>query len=155
MPRRPTWKEKTKEELEKSEAEAYLNWRRKLAELEESNAEIQITPYEKNIEVWKQLWRVTERSDLMVQIVDGRDPLFFRSEDLVDYVMSLGEAKHKKLSLLLINKSDLVPEDVRIRWNKYLMKCKINHIFFSAKQESHSNQEEESEQTKEESVMKA
>ena len=79
MPRRPNWRNKTKQELEKSETEAYLNWRRNLASLEEESTEIQITPYEKNIEVWRQLWRVSERSDLMVQIVDGRDPLFFRS----------------------------------------------------------------------------
>ena len=78
-----------------------------MAELEESNVEIQITPYEKNIEVWRQLWRVTDRSDLMIQIVDGRDPLFFRCEDLVDYVQSLHA---NKKSLLLINKSDLIPE---------------------------------------------
>lgn len=108
MPRRPAWKGKTKEELEKSEAEAYLNWRRKLANLEESDTAIQITPYEKNIEVWKQLWRVTDRSDLIVQIVDGRDPLFFRSEDLVEYSKEMSEGKKK--SLMLINKSDLVPE---------------------------------------------
>lgn len=66
----------------------------------------------------------------MVQIVDARDPLFFRSEDLVDYIH---EVNPEKKSLLLINKSDLVPEEVRIRWNTYLNEQKINHIFFSAK----------------------
>lgn len=35
MPRRPKWKElENKEELSKLEAEAYLAWRRNLAELE-------------------------------------------------------------------------------------------------------------------------
>lgn len=43
----------------------------------------------------------------MIQIVDGRDPLFFRSEDLADYVKELNPSKK---SLLLINKSDLVPQ---------------------------------------------
>ena len=70
----------------------------------------------------------------MVQIVDGRDPLFFRSEDLVDYVENITTESNKKISLLLINKSDLVPEEVRIRWSKYLVENGINHIFFSAKQ---------------------
>ncbi len=50
--------------------------------VEEKNTQIQITPYEKNIEVWKQLWRVVDRADMIIQIVDGRDVLFFRSEDL-------------------------------------------------------------------------
>lgn len=131
MPRRPKWKElENKEDLNKLQAEAYLTWRRSLAELEEKNHDIKITPYEKNIEVWKQLWRVTERADLMVQIVDGRDPLFFRCEDLVQYINQISPDKK---SLILINKSDLVPEDVRKRWNVYLNKEKINHIFFSAK----------------------
>ncbi len=118
MPRRPKWKElENKEDLNKLQAEAYLTWRRSLAELEEKNHDIKITPYQKNIEVWKQLWRVTERADLMVQIVDGRDPLFFRCEDLVQYINQISPDKK---SLILINKSDLVPEDVRKRWNIYL-----------------------------------
>lgn len=36
------------------------------------------TPYEKNLDFWRQLWRVIERSDLIVQIVDARNPLMFR-----------------------------------------------------------------------------
>ena len=27
-----------------------------------------LTPFEKNIEVWRQLWRVLERSDIVVQV---------------------------------------------------------------------------------------
>jgi ribosome biogenesis GTPase A len=44
-----------------------------------------MTPFEKNLEVWRQLWRVLERSDAVVQVVDSRDPLFYRSEDLEAY----------------------------------------------------------------------
>lgn len=47
---------------------------------------ITLTPYEKNLEVWKQLWRVVEKSDILVQVVDGRDPLFYRCVDLEKYV---------------------------------------------------------------------
>lgn len=61
---------------------AFLEWRRGLAQIEEKFYDIQITPYEKNIDVWRQLWRTIEKSDILVQIVDGRDPLFFRCEDL-------------------------------------------------------------------------
>ena len=38
-----------------------------------------MTPFEKNLEVWRQLWRVVERSKVVVQIVDARNPLLFRS----------------------------------------------------------------------------
>jgi large subunit GTPase 1 len=73
--------------------------------VEEKNSDIKITPYEKNIEVWKQLWRVVDRADMIIQIVDGRDALFFRSEDLEEYVK---EVNPNKKSLILVNKSDLV-----------------------------------------------
>ena len=85
-----------------------------------------LTPYERNIQVWRQLWRVIERSHLIVQIVDARNPLTFRCKDLEDYVSEVGigpsavvdeetgelieqqERKGIRRSLLLINKSDLL-----------------------------------------------
>ena len=74
-----------------------------------------LTPFERNIEVWRQLWRVLERSHLVVQIVDARNPLRFRCEDLEAYVQDVegaegeaGTGKGKRRSLLLINKADLL-----------------------------------------------
>lgn len=74
----------SRDELDENERAAFLKWRQSLAELE-SNETVLLTPFEKNIEVWRQLWRVVERSDLVVQIVDGRNPLLFRSIDLEKY----------------------------------------------------------------------
>lgn len=83
IPRKPQWsKEDTKAEFIAKENEAFLDWRRKLALVEEKEQHIKMTPFEKNIEVWKQLWRVVERARVLVQIVDARDPLFYRCEDL-------------------------------------------------------------------------
>jgi len=45
----------------------------------ETNEKLVLTPFEKNLEVWRQLWRVVERSDIIVQIVDSRNPLLFFS----------------------------------------------------------------------------
>ena len=50
---------------------------------------IQVTPFEKNIEVWRQLWRVLERCDMAVQIVDARNPLMYYTEDLMKYASEL------------------------------------------------------------------
>ena len=79
-----------------------------------------LTPFERNIEVWRQLWRVLERSHLIVQIVDARNPLRFRCEDLEDYVNDVegtegeaGTGKGKRRNLLLINKADLLTEKQR------------------------------------------
>lgn len=78
IPRRPVWTEETtKEELDRAEKDAFLTWRRELAEVEESSGNI-FTPFEKNIEFWRQLWRVIERS--------GKDfDLRFLSKNLTDY----------------------------------------------------------------------
>ena len=78
IPRRPVWNESTtKEQLDRAEKDAFLDWRRILAEKEEERGVV-FTPFEKNIEFWRQLWRVIERSDLVVQLVDARRPLLFR-----------------------------------------------------------------------------
>lgn len=130
VPRRPYWDEyTTKTELQRQEGEAFLEWRRKLANLQESNEDLLLTPFERNIEVWKQLWRVVERSDLVVQIVDARDPLLFRSVDLERYVKEIDE---RKQNLLLVNKADLLTRKQRIIWAKYFISRGISFTFYSA-----------------------
>lgn len=72
--------------------------------------ELTVTPFEKNLEVWRQLWRVVERSDLVVQIVDARNPLFFYCRDLESYVK---EVDPTKKCMLLVNKADLLTNQQR------------------------------------------
>lgn len=74
-----------------------------------------------------------DRAHILIQIVDVRDILFYRCEDLEKYVEEVD--KNKKV-LLLINKSDLASEEIRKQWSIYLNQSKINFIFFSAKIES-------------------
>ncbi|XP_019578884.2 large subunit GTPase 1 homolog isoform X2 [Rhinolophus sinicus] len=82
IPRRPKWDKKTSpEELKQAEKDNFLEWRRQLVRLEEEQKLI-LTPFERNLDFWRQLWRVIERSDIVVQIVDARNPLLFRCEDL-------------------------------------------------------------------------
>lgn len=129
VPRRPKWDESTTpEELDALERESFLNWRRGLAELQENN-DLLMTPFERNLEVWRQLWRVIERSDLIVQIVDARNPLMFRSEDLESYVKAVDSRKE---NLLLINKADMMTYKQRKAWASYLKGAKIAYRFFSA-----------------------
>lgn len=67
----------TADEVDRQEKDAFLVWRREIALLEQSNENKKVTPFEKNLEVWRQLWRVLERSDLICQIVDARNPLLY------------------------------------------------------------------------------
>lgn len=130
VPRRPKWnKDMSAEQLDRLEREAFLNWRRSLADLQENN-DLLLTPFERNIQVWRQLWRVIERSDLVVQIVDARNPLLFRSVDLDRYVHELGA---NKKTLLLVNKADLLSREQRQAWADYFKKEGIDYVFSSAK----------------------
>jgi len=116
VPRRPVWKEgMDAAELDERERTAFLGWRRYLANLEEVDGEC-LTPFEKNLEVWRQLWRVIERSQLVVQIVDARNPLLFRSIDLERYASELVPPRP---CILLVNKADLLSQAQREEWAAY------------------------------------
>ena len=133
-------------ELDRQEREAFLSWRRGLAELSEKE-DLLLTPFERNIEVWRQLWRVLERSHLVVQIVDARNPLRFRCEDLEAYVGDIEgpegekgsstvkggkEKKGKRKTLLLVNKADLLTRKQRTKWADYFDANEVQFAFYSA-----------------------
>ena len=138
VPRRPKWdKNTTAAELDRNEKEAFLDWRRNIAEYEEkiaasSATRVTVTPFEKNLEVWRQLWRVVERSNLIVLVVDGRNPQFYLSTDLRSYVeMELG-----KPLIVVVNKCDYLSATQRQMWHEYFKKQDgLEHVFFSAVQE--------------------
>jgi len=129
LPRKPDWHGKDIETQKRDENTSFVAWRRELAALEEHFREIVLTPFEKNLDVWKQLWHVIEKSHVVVQIVDCRDPYFFRCEDLEAYVKEVSDAK---VNFLVLNKADLVPEEVRARLSANLTSRAIQHVFFSA-----------------------
>ena len=58
----------TAHEIETQENMAFLEWRRDIASMEQDNIALAITPFEKNIDIWRQLWRVIEKSDLLLQV---------------------------------------------------------------------------------------
>lgn len=133
IPRRPHWDESTSPEaLQMAEKDSFLQWRRELAQLEEEQKLI-LTPFERNLEFWRQLWRVIERSDVIVQIVDARNPLLFRCPDLESYV---SEVSKEKVNMLLINKADLLTRKQRKVWARHFEKEGLKAVFWSALAES-------------------
>ncbi|KAK5869819.1 hypothetical protein PBY51_024507 [Eleginops maclovinus] len=140
IPRRPHWDEGTSAvELQQAEKDSFLEWRRKLAHLEEEQ-KLFLTPFERNLEFWRQLWRVIERSDVVVQIVDGRNPLLFRSADLELYVKEVSE---HKVNMVLVNKADLLTRQQRRAWATYFQKQGLRAVFWSALAESERLEAEE------------
>ena len=118
--RRPAWTTSmTGPQVRDAEDRAFLEWRRNLADLEE-NEGVVLSPFERNVDFWRQLWRTVERSDIIVQIVDARDPLFFLSTDLFKYVGEVAELQGKKKNcVLLVNKADFVSDALRREWEQY------------------------------------
>lgn len=58
---RPKWDvNTTAEQLQAAERDEFIEWRRRLAKIQEVDG-VLLTPYEKNLEFWRQLWRVVER----------------------------------------------------------------------------------------------
>ncbi|KAJ3600015.1 hypothetical protein NHX12_033967 [Muraenolepis orangiensis] len=129
IPRRPMWDENTSATaLQQAERDSFLVWRRELAQLEEEQKFI-LTPFERNLDFWRQLWRVIERSDVVVQIVDGRNPLLFRCLDLEAYVK---EVSKNKVNMVLVNKADLLTREQRRVWARYFQKEGLRAVFWSA-----------------------
>jgi large subunit GTPase 1 len=156
VPRRPAWDETTTaEQLDQREKDSFLEWRRAIAEREEelalkssTTSSLGVTPFEKNLEIWRQLWRVLERCSCIVQIVDARNPLFYLSQDLKQYTTEeLG-----KPMLLLINKSDYLSPVQRQAWSDYLSHPdhKWEHVFFSAHESQKAVDEEAAREAEEE-----
>ncbi len=136
IPWRPSWtKDMTGTQLKAIEEKAFLEWRRGMAIVEE-NSEVVITPFEKNLNVWRQLWHVVEKSDIIVQVVDARNPLLYRCTDLEKYVKFISKRMygdmHRKRSMLVVNKADLLTEDQRKMWAKWFDANRVPFIFYSA-----------------------
>ena len=65
----------------------------------------------------KVLDQVIENSDVILEVLDARDPLTCRNKDLENKIKS---GKNSKKIILVLNKIDLIPVQNAIDWQKYL-----------------------------------
>lgn len=63
----------------------------------------------------KELKKVIEAADVVIQVLDSRDPEGCRNNELEQNVL-----KQNKKMLLIVNKIDLVPPQNARAWQKYL-----------------------------------
>ncbi|XP_012153822.1 nucleostemin 2 [Megachile rotundata] len=63
--------------------------------------------------IWNELYKVIDSSDVILQVLDARDPLGTRSPPVEKYLKT--EKPHKHL-MFILNKVDLVPNWVTQRW---------------------------------------
>ncbi|KAJ3654218.1 hypothetical protein Zmor_013420 [Zophobas morio] len=69
--------------------------------------------------IWNELYKVVDSSDVLLQVLDARDPMGTRSSYLEKYLRT--EKPHKHL-IFILNKVDLVPTWATQRWVAILSK---------------------------------
>ncbi|GAA93963.1 uncharacterized protein L969DRAFT_92904 [Mixia osmundae IAM 14324] len=127
-PYRPKWRyTMTKREVEANEEMAFANWLATTDELVNPAAKVEEdepveteerapTYFERNLNVWRQLWRVTEVSSILLVLLDCRCPLLHLPPSLQTYLINL---KPKKQIILVLTKTDLSNEAADA-WTTYL-----------------------------------
>eukprot|EP00796_Vickermania_ingenoplastis_P010474 gene10474-7279_t len=75
-----------------------------------------LNAFERNIDVWRQLWRTVEASDVVVVVADSRYPILHLPLSLLRYIA----VEEQKPCVILLNKSDLTPKDVLAGWTSFL-----------------------------------
>ena len=63
--------------------------------------------------IWNEVYKVIDSSDVVIQVLDARDPMGTRSKHIETYMKK--EKAHKHM-ILLLNKVDLVPTWVTQKW---------------------------------------
>ncbi|OGM40045.1 nucleolar GTP-binding protein 2 [Aspergillus bombycis] len=69
--------------------------------------------------IWNELYKVIDSSDVVIHVIDARDPEGTRCRSIEKYIRE--EAPHKHL-IFVLNKCDLVPTGVAAAWVRHLSK---------------------------------
>jgi len=67
--------------------------------------------------IWEELYKVIDSSDVLIYVLDARNPNGTRTRSLEDHVRKNCPSKHL---VFVLNKCDLVPTSVTQKWVKYL-----------------------------------
>jgi ribosome biogenesis GTPase A len=78
---------------------------------------------------WRLLARTINKADIVMEVLDIRDPLSTHSDRLEEMIDALG----KKL-VIVLNKSDLVPRDIAEEWVYHFRNAGYNAFYMSATQ---------------------
>jgi len=69
--------------------------------------------------IWEELYKVIDSSDVLLYVLDGRNPNGTRTKFIENYLQKKCPNKHL---VFILNKCDLVPTSVTNKWVKYLSK---------------------------------
>ncbi|KAL4133277.1 hypothetical protein PRIC2_003596 [Phytophthora ramorum] len=113
-PKRPKWTySMSKEKVDNNESLMFDQW---LTKIHDKYDNEHLNHFEHNLEVWRELWRVTERATHVVVVADVRNPLLHIPASVYDLVTK----ELKKPMVVVLNKVDLIPTTVVQLWKRYL-----------------------------------
>lgn len=128
IPLRPAWNNRmSREQVQSNEEERFNKY---LEVIYKAIPPQRLNHFEHNLDVWRQLWRTSELSDVIVICVDARHPQFHFPPSLYDFVVK----KMGKPCVVVFNKIDLVPQRVLNEWHDYFKTTfpGVNVVFFTS-----------------------
>ncbi|KAF9189930.1 Guanine nucleotide-binding-like protein 1 [Haplosporangium sp. Z 767] len=113
FPARPKWDYTMSRQLvEANEKRMFEEW---LESIYDRYPTEELSYFELNLDVWRQLWRVLEISDIIMIIVDIRHPVIHFPPSLYHYVVN----EMKRKLVVVFNKVDLVAPNTLFAWKQY------------------------------------
>ncbi|KAF9583484.1 Guanine nucleotide-binding-like protein 1 [Lunasporangiospora selenospora] len=113
FPKRPHWDySMSREQVEQNETQMFNQW---IESIYNRYPTEELSYFEHNLEVWRQLWRVLEISDIIMVIVDIRHPVIHFPPSLYNYVVK----DMKRKLVVVFNKVDLVAPNTLFAWKEY------------------------------------
>ncbi|CRH03913.1 GTPase, putative [Plasmodium relictum] len=91
----------------------------KKSEVEKKYSNDQLLKIGQSKRIWNELYKVVDSSDIILEVLDARDPIGTRCKKLEE---SLKKDRPHKHIILIINKIDLIPTSVAEKWIKILSK---------------------------------
>lgn len=79
--------------------------------------------------IWTELHKVLDSSDVILHVLDARDPEGTRCKLIEEYIQN--DAPHKHL-IFVLNKADLVPTDICSKWLKFYSKIRPTIVFHAS-----------------------
>lgn len=113
IPKRPYWDHNTTPQQLQINEKIYFE--EYLEKLYETYGQECLNKFEHNLEVWRQLWRVIERCDILLLLVDIRFPRVNFHQSFYYYISNI----LRKPVVLVLTKIDLVPFPLILAWKEW------------------------------------